>query len=207
MSNWWQNLNLTPQERKFVIGVVIVFALVLNFLFIFPQFKNWGPVNQERAEKLKTLADYEKTIAELPKIQARLAELESTNSAPVVAASDASAHYSRAVNTLAAQTGLSYNNISPPTVNLNTTNKYFQELSLKITLVGAEEKAVVNFLYRLSDGNSSVRVREFSLAPDSTKMLLRGYLTLVANYEVEKKERTASGPLANKSTNLTDKTP
>lgn len=207
MSNWWQNLKLSPQERMFVIGVVIVFALVLNLLLIFPQFKKMSPVNREREEKLTTLADYEKTIAELPKIQARLAELESTNSAPVVVASDAASHYYRTVQSLAGQMGLSYNQISTPTVNLNSTNKYFQELSLKITLVGAEEKSVVNFLYRLSDGNSSIRVREFSLAPDNTKMLLRGQLTLVANYEVEKKERTSSGPLANKSTNLTDKTP
>lgn len=193
MSNWWQNLNLTPQERKFVIGVVIVFAVVLNLLFIWPQFKRWTPVEEERTALLEKLATYEAKIAELPKIQARLNVLE-TNSAPVMVSGDAAAHYYRTVQNLAGQIGLSYNNITSPTVNQNSTNKYFQELSLKVSFLSAAEKDVVNFLYRLSDGNSAIRVREFSLAPDQTKMLLRGSLTLVANYEVEKPASRTAAP-------------
>jgi hypothetical protein len=112
------------------------------------------------------------------------------------------------VQNLAGQIGLSYNNISSPSVNQNSTNKYFQELSLKVSLVGAAEKDVVNFLYRLSDGNSAIRVRDFSLGPDPTKMLLNGSLTLVANYEVEKPSvRPAASRAETKSTNLTAKTP
>ena len=67
MSNWWQNLNLTPQERKFVIGVVLVFAIVLNFLFIWPQFSKWTPVQAELETKRTMLAEYEAKIAERKK--------------------------------------------------------------------------------------------------------------------------------------------
>lgn len=208
MSNWWNNLNLTPQERKFVIGVVIAFAIVLNFLFIWPQFKEWTPLQTDLQEKRKTLAEYEAKIAELPQILARLSKLE-TNSAPVMVSGDAAAHYSRTVQTLAQQTRFSYDRMNPPSVNQSSTNKYFQELSMRVTFTGTEEKDLINFLYRLSDGNSSIRVREFSIKPDQSKMLLLGYLTLVANYEVEKTAGSApkaAAPKA-KSTNLTVKTP
>ena len=204
MNTWWQNLNLTPQERKFVIGVIIVFAVVLNLLFIWPQFKRWSPVEAERKEKQDLLTTYETKIAEMPTIQARLSTLE-TNSAPVMVSGDAAAHYHRTVLNLAGQVGLAHNGVVPPTVNNNSTNRYFQELSLKVNFTGAEEKDVVNFLYRLSDGNSTIRVREFSLSPDQTRMLLKGYLTLVANYEIEKP--AARNAPAKNSTNLTAKTP
>jgi len=209
MSNWWNNLNLTPQERKFVIGVVIAFAIVLNFLFIWPQFKEWTPLQEDLQKKRETLAEYEAKVAEMPKILARLSVLE-TNSAPVMVSGDAAAHYSRTVQTLAQQTRFTYDRMNTPTVNLNSTNKYFQELTMRVTFTGTEEKDLVNFLYRLSDGNSSIRVREFSIKPDQSKMLLLGYLTLVANYEVESATSRAPGmtaPAKAKSTNLTAKTP
>lgn len=205
MSNWWKNLNLSSQERKFVIGVVIAFAAVLNMLFIWPQFKEWGPVHEELREKRDTLASYEAKIGELPKIKAKLASLE-TNSAPVLVSGNASAHFSRTVQSLASQVGFPYNSISPPTVNLNSTNKYFQELSTRVNFTSAEEKDLVNFVYQLSDGNSSIRVREFTIDPDQSKAFLRGYITLVANYEVENATGRAAAPAAPKS-NLTAKTP
>ena len=93
---------------------------------------------------------------------------------------------------------------------MSSTNKYFQELTMRVTFTGTEEKDLINFLYRLSDGNSSIRVREFSIKPDQSKMLLLGYLTLVANYEVEKSAASTPGavaPTKAKSTNLTAKTP
>jgi len=203
MSNWWQNLNLTPQERKFVIGVVLVFAIVLNFLFIWPQFKKWTPVQAELETKRTMLAEYEAKIAELPKLLAKLSSLE-TNSAPLMVSGDAKSHFSRTVESLARQYRFIYADLSTPSVNQNSTNKYFQELSMRVTFNGTEEKDLVNFLFKLSDGNSSIRVRDFIIRPNQPPMLLQGYLTLVASYEVEK---PASRTTAPKTTPLTAKTP
>lgn len=206
MSNWWQNLNLSPQERKFVIVVVIIFAFVLNFLFIWPQFSRWTPVQAEIKEKRDLLSEYEAKIAEMPKLKKMLGNLESTNSAPILVSGDAKTHFFRTVENLARQNRFLYDNMSPPSPNLNSTNKYFQELTMRVNFSGTKESDLVNFLYKLSDGNSSIRVRDFSIKPNNPPMLLQGFITLVANYEVEK-PIASPAPAATKTTNLTAKTP
>jgi len=208
MSNWWQNLNMSPQERKFVIVVVVLFAIVLNFLFIWPQFGKWTPVQAEITAKKALLAEYEAKIDEMPKLKKAMSSLESTNSAPLLVAGDAKTHFSRTVENLARQNRFLYDSLSSPTQNLNSTNKYFQELTMRVNFSGTQESDLVNFLYKLSDGNSSIRVREFSIKPNNPPMLLQGFITLVANYEVEKpSERPVPSPAATKTTNLTAKTP
>ncbi len=206
MSNWWQNLNMSPQERKFVIVVVIIFAFVLNFLFIWPQFKQWTPVQTELEAKQKLLAEYEAKIAEMPELKKVLGNLESTNSAPILVSGDAKTHFFRTVENLARQNRFLYDSMSPPSPNLNSTNKYFQELTMRVNFSGTKESDLVNFLYKLSDGNSSIRVRDFSIKPNNPPMLLQGFITLVANYEVEKPV-SSPAPAATKTTNLTAKTP
>ncbi len=202
MNNWWQNLNLTSQERKFVIGVAIVFALVLNFLFIWPQFGKWSPVLVERADKQAMLDKYQKTIEQMPKLREQLNNLE-TNSAAVIVSSDAKTHFRRTVENLAQQHRFYWDSMSQPNVNLNSTNKYFQEITMRVNFKDTEEKNLVNFMYKLSDGNSSIRVRDFDLKPNNPPMLLQGYLTLVANYEMETPTRSAGST----STPLNAKTP
>jgi len=204
MNNWWQNLNLSPQERKFVIVVVVIFAFVLNFLFIWPQFKQWTPVQTELEAKQKLLAEYEAKIAEMPELKKVLGNLESTNSAPILVSGDAKTHFFRTVENLARQNRFLYDSMSSPLPNLNSTNRYFQELTMRVNFGGTQESDLVNFLYKLSDGNSSIRVRDFSIKPNNPPMLLQGFITLVANYEVEK---PVASTAATKSTNLTAKTP
>ena len=40
-------LNLTVQERRIVMGIFAVVILVLNYLFVWPRFGEWGRINKQ----------------------------------------------------------------------------------------------------------------------------------------------------------------
>ncbi len=95
-------------------------------------------------------------------------------------------------------------------MNRNSTNKFFEEHTMTLRFSNTGEKELIDFMYGLSEGNSSVRVRDFSVRPDQSKMKLQGQLVLVASYQVDKPAgRTAArpAPASTKSPNPTTKTP
>lgn len=186
MSAWWNSLNLSAQERKFMIFVGIAFVLVLNFLFIWPQFSRWSEVNNDLEAKAKLKAEYQAKIDELPKLKGKLSSLE-TNSTSLMITSDPGTHFQRTVQALAQQKRFFADSWGTPSVNRNSTNKFFEEHTMTLRFSNTGEKELVDFMYGLSEGNSSVRVRDFSVRPDSTKTKLQGQLVLVASYQVEKK--------------------
>jgi hypothetical protein len=211
MNAWWKNLNLTAQERKFVVVVGVAFVLVLNGLFIWPQFGKWKGVKEELGDKGKLLSEYQAQIDGLPKLKAKLAGLE-TNSTSLTVTADPGTHFQRTVQSLAQQKRFFADSWGTPTVNRNSTNKFFEEHSMTLRFSNTGEKELIDFMYGLSEGNSSVRVRDFSVRPDGSKTKLQGQLVLVASYQVDKTAvrtaaRPAPTPASTKSPNPTTKTP
>ncbi len=102
MNSWWKNLNLTAQERKFIVVVGIAFVLVLNGFFIWPQFGRWSEVNTDLETKGKLKAEDEAQIEGLPKLKAKLSSLE-TNSTSLTVTGDPGTHFQRTVQSLAQQ--------------------------------------------------------------------------------------------------------
>jgi hypothetical protein len=48
MNNFLNQLNLTPQERRIVVGIIfLVVIVVLNLLFVWPHFGEWGSINKQ----------------------------------------------------------------------------------------------------------------------------------------------------------------
>lgn len=186
MSAWWNSLNLSAQERKFLIFVAITIVLVLNFLLIWPQFGRWSEVNNDLEAKAKLKEEYNAKIAEMPKLKEKLSSLE-TNSTSLMITSDPGTHFQRTVQTLARQKGFFADSWGTPSVNRSSTNKFFEEHTMMLRFSNTGEKELIDFMYGLSEGNSSVRVRDFAVRPDGTKTKLAGSLTLVASYQVEKK--------------------
>ena len=56
------------------------------------------------------------------------------------------------------------------------------------------EAQLVDFLYKLGDGNSLIRVRALSLRPDPPRQNLGGNITLIASYQKKPSVRPASAP-------------
>jgi hypothetical protein len=52
----------------------------------------------------------------------------------------------------------------------------------------------VDFLYKLGDGNSLIRVRSLSLRPDAPRQNLGGNITLIASYQKKPSARSAPAP-------------
>ena len=60
--------------------------------------------------------------------------------------------------------------------------------------IQSSEAQLVDFLYKLGDGNSLIRVRALSLRPDAPRQALAGSLTLIASYQKKPSARPAPAP-------------
>ena len=200
MTTFMDKLNLRPQERRLVVVVGVVVFVVLNLWFVRPHFGDWKKMKDslENARKLRN--EYIKKInmdSAPGGFQQQLAELEKEGDSVVSmdAAQDNDIQLQRTIMAQANESKVMVNNQSPVTVTRGPgqTNDFFEEKSTRIT-VDAEEKSLVDFLYKLGDDTSMIRVREFDLKPaDANRYRLRGTLTLSANYQ---KKTAVKTPLA-----------
>ncbi len=183
MSSYFDRLNLRPQERRLVVGVAAVVFAVLNFWFLWPHFGDFQKARTELKTVNAKLADYERdTAAErIADLQRRLTELEGQGSS--VLPSEQSLDLIRAIQSQAAQSGVTINSQSEVVTSSNTrTNEYFEEKSRLITVLTGE-KELVDFLVSLGSTNSIIRVRSMTLRPDPSQTRLQGSITLVASYQ------------------------
>jgi type II secretory pathway component PulM len=182
MKDFLARLNST--ERRFVVGVFVVFVIVINVLFIWPRFKDWDAA-QARLDKFhRTLGIYKAEIKQMPDYERKVRALEG-ESAPVPL-EDQGIEFVRNINNQAAQSGFSvvYGRMT------EGTNQIFLEKSQPITLV-AEESQLVDFLYNLGTGTSLIRARSLRLSPDPPRQKLSASITLVASYQKKTAARSS----------------
>ena len=195
MKKFLARLNST--ERRFVVGVFVVVFIVINILFIWPRFKNWTTVKVQMTRAQTKLHEYQTEIGQKATYEKSVRELESADSA--VPPEDQMTEFLRNLQIQASQSGVRIDgNTKQPTV----TNQFFLELTQSISAVGGEPQ-MVDFLYRLSAGNSLIRVRALTLRPDPPRYQLNASMTLVASFQKKDASRpgskTAEAP-ATKST-------
>jgi hypothetical protein len=183
MSTYLSRLN--PAERRFVIIVGLVFFVVINALWIFPHFSDWGNLQIRLADARNKLANYETTIAKIPVTKAEIAKLVSDGIN--VPPEDQSFQFLRTIQMQAAQSGL-----GPPSSqhSATSTNQFFIEQAQTISVV-AGEKQLVDFLYSLGSSNSLVRVRDLALRPEPNHQSLNANVTLVASFQKNLKAAAA----------------
>ena len=182
MNTLLDRLNLRPQERRFVVVVVAIFFVVVNFWFVWPHFSDWGRVKSEIAKARATLEKYRRETApqRVGEYQARLKELEGEGS--MVASDEQSFDLARAINKHALQSGVSITGNQEVKTSSVQTNEYFEEKSRSIQVV-AGEKELVDFLISIGSTNSMIRARTMILGPDQTFTRLQGTIVLVASYQ------------------------
>lgn len=168
--------RLNPMERRFVVGVFVVFIIVINVLFIWPRFKDWDETKTRFAKARKMLAAYNAEIAQMPGYERKVRALEG-ESAPVPP-EDQGIEFVRNINNQAAQSGFSvvFGRMT------EGTNQIFVEKTQPITAV-AKESQLVDFLYSLGAGNSLIRARGLRLITDPPRQNLNASITLVASYQ------------------------
>ncbi|MBI5774242.1 MAG: hypothetical protein HZA89_10925 [Verrucomicrobia bacterium] len=179
--NFFDKINLKPMERRLVIAIALVVFVVFNVWWVWPHFKDWAMQRGKIAEAQAKLLRYQEEVALLPGIEKKLKDIESGDA---VLPADQSVHFRRTIEQMAMQNRVfvqSWGNITPTRGGTLGTNQFFEELNLPIQAT-ATEKDLVTFIYKLSSGGSSIRVRDLTLNPGQN-MNVAGSMTLVASYQ------------------------
>jgi Tfp pilus assembly protein PilO len=169
--------KLSPSERRFVVGVAVVFFLVVNIFWVWPHFSDWQTLKGRLIGTRAKLANYQAVIQQSDRLKAELAKLESEGA--VVPAEDQAIEFMRTIQMQAGQSGMGITSFGHQTTR---TNQFFSEQSQTISGVSGE-KQLVDFLYHLGSGSSLVRVRAISVHPDQNRQQLSANITLVASYQ------------------------
>jgi len=169
--------RLNSMERRFVVGVFVVFIIVINILFIWPRFKDWDEAKTRLAKAHKMLETYNAEIGQVKGNEAKVKAMESESAA--VPPEDQLIEFQTTINNQAAASRVGILNWGRVPAG---TNQFFVEQAQSITVV-ADEPQLVDFLYNLGAGNSLIRARGLRLNPDPPRQKLNASITLVASYQ------------------------
>jgi len=171
-------LQLRPLERRLAVGVLVILFLVLNGVFIYPHFSDWGILRHRLDAAQKKSKLYQAGIAEAPAYEAQVGTLQSQGES--VAAEDMSVNMLRTIQNQSAQSGVGIVNTSRQITRTN--DAFFVEQVQNIKVI-ADDKQLVDFLFKLGSGASMIRVRDLELQPDTPRQHLDANIRLVASYQ------------------------
>ena len=169
--------QLRPLERRLVVVVLVAFFLVLNYLFVWPHFSDWGNLRNRLDGARHKLALYRTTIAEKPKYEALVKKMEGEGG--TVAPQDQAINFVRTIDAQSARSGVGIVSTSP---QMTRTNEFFVELTQNLNVI-ADDHQLVDFLYKLGSDASMIRVRTLELQPDPAHQHLNAQIELIASYQ------------------------
>jgi hypothetical protein len=175
MSTYWQGLR--PFEKRVVVGAGALLFVVLNAVFVWPHSSDLAAVKARMEDAKTKLTLFENEIAQKPKYERLVKELESEGLA--VPPEEQAFQFNNAINLEAGKSGVRIMSNGRLTT---TTNQFFIEKSQNISLQSGEPQ-LVDFLYNLGSGNSLIRVRDLDLRPEPNHHELVANVKLVASYQ------------------------
>ena len=173
-------------ERRLVIGVGIVLLLVLNWAFVWPDLSDFGNYRDRLGSASSKLKRYQAAIAEVPALKDKLKHYESEGQ--FVEVQDQGVSFLRTVQNQSAQSGVQVLNFSP--AHTQTNDMFFFEQVQNINVL-AQEANLVDFLYKLGNDASMIRVHDLTLQPDPPRQRLSADIRLVASYQKSPKSSDA----------------
>lgn len=182
--------RLSSAERWFIILVIIVVFAVVNFVFIFPHFGEFGRLSRRIGDARDKQQRYEDAIAQTVTLSNQVAKLEGAGAA--VPQEDQVNNFLTAIQNQAVQSGVT---IVANTPQPQRTNQFFLERIQSLRTQSNEEQ-LVDFLYSLGAGNSMIRVRALSVQPDPPHYALNASATLIASFQKKPLARSSPAPAA-----------
>jgi hypothetical protein len=170
--------QLRPMERRLAVGVLVVFILVLNWVFIWPHFSDWGDFHGRLEAARQKLDLYQKTISQTKNYEAQVKGFETEGE--FVATEDMSINFLRTIQSQANASGVGMVNPGRP---LTRTNDAFFVQQVQNINVSATDEQLVDFLYKLGSDVSMIRVLDLELQPDPQHQKLNANIKLVASYQ------------------------
>lgn len=184
--------RLNPTERRFVVGVAVVFFLVVNIVWVWPHFGDWGRTEDALGTARGLLLKFETGTNNIPTLQREIARY--SGQGMFVPPENQMLYFFRQIQNQAAVSGVGILNMGSTRQTTAADNPFFVEQNQTIT-VQSGEKQLVDFLYRLgAESNSLIRVKVLQVSPDGAHQNLNAHVTLVASYQ--KKAPTAPAKTA-----------
>ncbi len=171
-------LNLRPSERRLLVAVGLVLFLVVNIWFVWPHFGDLQKVRNKRAAAIAKLQRYNDEIGKKAAREAEVKRLESSTAD--VRQQDQAIELLRTIQKQASAHRVS---ITGNSRQMSRTNDFFLEQSQNITTESGELE-LLEFLYDLGSGNSTIRVRDLSVRPDPQRYKLSTNIKLVSSYRL-----------------------
>ena len=184
MKHFWEQLK--PGERRWVAAIGLIFFLVLNWIFIWPHFSDWGRANTRMKKAHDLIDQYRAELKNKPAYEAKIKALQS-DGGPDVQAEEQAIDLIRFYNSRATTYGVQVINNSRPVTRTN--DPFFVDHEIQLNVMGRESQ-IVDFLYSLGAGNSIVRVRALSLRPDAAHQQINANISIVASYSKKPPART-----------------
>lgn len=170
--------QLRPMERRLAVGVLVVFILVLNWVFIWPHFSDWSNLRQRLTAAQQKLALYQTTISGTSNYEAQVKGFESQGE--FVALEDQSINFLRTIQAQAMASQVQMGGMGRTVTHTN--DAFFIEQIQNINVTATDEQ-LVDFLYKLGSDVSMIRVRDLELQPDAPRQKLNANIRLVASYQ------------------------
>jgi hypothetical protein len=185
--------RLNPTERRFVVGVGVLFFVVINFVWVWPHFWDWSKTRT----KMKTAQDqlflFENGANQIPDLRKEIDKYQ--RKGEVVPAQDQAVRFVRLIQNEESKVGVMHDSMNPQRQSGPAANPFFLEQSETMTLQSSE-KQLVDFLYNLGNGTSLIRVKVLSVQPDQSHQRLTTRLTLIASYQKTEVAPRAPAPAA-----------
>jgi type II secretory pathway component PulM len=169
--------QLRPLERRLAIGTAVILFLVLNWVFIWPHFSDWGNLRRRGEDAQRKLKLYRTVIEQSANYDSLVKKFE--NQGEFVTPEDQAIDMMRTIQSQSAQSGVGIVNTSR---QMTRTNEFFTEQTQNITVI-ATDAQLVDFLYKLGNDASMVRVIDLELQPDGARQNLNANIRLVASYQ------------------------
>jgi len=170
--------QLRPLERRLVVGVAVVLFLVLNAVFIWPHFSDWGNLRRSGDAARAKIKIWQTAIDQSASYEALVKKFGSEGN--FVAPQDQAIAFTRTIVAQGAASGVNVGSYSP--LRTIASDAFFIEQVGNISLTANDEQ-LVDFLYKLGSGASMIRVRGLELQPDPTRTHLNANIKLVASYQ------------------------
>jgi type II secretory pathway component PulM len=180
--------KLNPSERRFLVGVALMFFLVINIFWVWPHFSDWSTLQRRLAGAHGELTQRETAVQQAEHLKLEVDKMQRAGAN--VPPEDQAVQFMHAVQTQAVQSGVG---ITGSGRTITRTNQFFMEQIQTITVQSGEQQ-LVDFLYKLGDGDSLVRVRDLSVRPDQNRQQLAASITFIASYQ--KNPRITPAPTA-----------
>jgi hypothetical protein len=187
--------RLNPTERRFVVGVAVVFFLAINIVWVWPHFGDWS-VTRDKMEIARTnLTLFAGGTNLIPGLQKEIERYQKQG--VLVPSGDQAVNFVRLIQNQAAMSGVIPESMTPVRQPNDTNNPFFENQVENLTLQ-CGEKQLVDFLYNLGAGsNSLIRVKVLYVQPDPSHQRLTTRLTLMASYQ---KKSVRSAPATSGTT-------